>query len=55
MLLRLQDLIHRLDNTLYTHFEEENIPFIQFAFRWMNCLLLRELPFICILRLVNIY
>ena len=28
---------------LYSHLQSQGIEFIQFAFRWMNCLLMREL------------
>jgi len=28
---------------LYKHLEDEKVEFIQFAFRWINCLLMREL------------
>lgn len=39
----LKDLINRIDSELYTHLVNENVEFIQFSFRWMNCLLMREL------------
>ena len=55
MILLLDDLIHRLDINLYTHFQTESLQYMQFGFRWMNCLLLRELPFQCILRLWDTY
>lgn len=38
----LKDLINRIDSSLYNHLEAENVEFIQFSFRWMNCLLMRE-------------
>lgn len=28
---------------LAAHLEAENVEFMQFAFRWMNCLLMREI------------
>ena len=28
---------------LAAHLESENVEFMQFAFRWMNCLLMREI------------
>lgn len=28
---------------LYAHLEFQNVEFMQFAFRWMNCLLMREI------------
>ena len=55
MVLRLEDLINRIDKELYEHFETEGLQFIQFGFRWMNCLLLRELPLRGILRLWDTY
>jgi hypothetical protein len=39
----LKDLISRIDSDLYAHLVSENVEFIQFSFRWMNCLLMREL------------
>lgn len=55
MILLLEDLIHRLDLNLYAHFQTESLQYMQFGFRWMNCLLIRELPFPCILRLWDTY
>jgi hypothetical protein len=36
---------------LVTHLESNGLEFFQFAFRWMNCLLMRELPFKLVIRL----
>jgi TBC1 domain family member 2 len=55
MILRLEDLIHRLDKELHNHFLAEGIQYIQFSFRWMNCALLRELPLASIMRLWDSY
>lgn len=55
MMLRLEDLIHRIDNELYTLFENECVNFQIFSFRWMNCALLRELPLHAVLRLWDTY
>lgn len=55
MLLRLEDLVHRIDAELYAHFQEESVQFFQFSFRWMNCLLLRELPMTAVIRLWDTY
>ncbi|KAK4555999.1 GTPase-activating protein [Recurvomyces mirabilis] len=38
----LRDLTARIDGALAKHMENEGIEFIQFSFRWMNCLLMRE-------------
>ena len=39
----LRDLTFRIDMNLARHLEAENVEFIQFSFRWMNCLLMREI------------
>ncbi|KAK3685861.1 GTPase-activating protein gyp1 [Podospora appendiculata] len=39
----LRDLTARIDSGLAKHLERENVEFIQFSFRWMNCLLMREI------------
>ncbi|KAI9808789.1 MAG: hypothetical protein M1825_003942 [Sarcosagium campestre] len=38
----LRDLTVRIDAALAKHLDEEGVQFIQFSFRWMNCLLMRE-------------
>jgi hypothetical protein len=40
---------------LHEHFERENVQFLHFAFRWMSCLLMRELKLSLILRLWDAY
>ncbi len=40
---------------LYRHLKNQNIEFLQFAFRWMNNLLMRELPMRCTIRLWDTY
>ncbi|KAG6813372.1 hypothetical protein H0H92_011638 [Tricholoma furcatifolium] len=37
---RMAELVARIDAA---HLEAENVEFMQFAFRWMNCLLMREI------------
>ncbi|KKP03190.1 hypothetical protein THAR02_04709 [Trichoderma harzianum] len=39
----LRDLTARIDSNLSKHLEHEGVEFIQFSFRWMNCLLMREI------------
>ena len=51
MVWRLQGIVQRIDTPLFEHFQEQGINFLQFAFRWMNCLLLRELPLDTVVRL----
>ncbi|KAI0074660.1 RabGAP/TBC [Panus rudis PR-1116 ss-1] len=40
---RMAELVARIDPPLAAHLEHENVEFMQFAFRWMNCLLMREI------------
>ncbi|KAF8497654.1 rab-GTPase-TBC domain-containing protein [Gautieria morchelliformis] len=40
---RMADLVARIDAPLSAHLEAQNVEFMQFAFRWMNCLLMREI------------
>ncbi|OBZ71054.1 GTPase-activating protein gyp1 [Grifola frondosa] len=40
---RMAELVARIDAPLAAHLEKENVEFMQFAFRWMNCLLMREI------------
>ena len=39
----LRDLTMRIDSTLANHLKQEGVEFMQFSFRWMNCLLMREI------------
>jgi hypothetical protein len=69
MLFALEELIRRIDGSfsefsqmlttniepLHKHFTDQGISFTQFAYRWMNCYLLRELPFTLILRMFDSY
>ena len=40
---------------LANHLQQEGIQFIQFAFRWMNCLLMREMPLRSTVRMWDTY
>jgi hypothetical protein len=40
---------------LYAHLDAQGLDFLQFSFRWMNCLLLREFPLHCVIRLWDAY
>lgn len=53
--LYLAELVGRVDAPLRKHLEDEGLDFLQFAFRWMNCLLMRELPFPLIVRAWDTY
>jgi hypothetical protein len=48
--------VHRKQHEpLVVHLEGEGIDFLQFAFRWVNCLLIREVPFRGAIRLWDTY
>jgi hypothetical protein len=51
----LKNLIKRDEPKLAIHFEKENLDFIQFAFRWMNCMLMREFKLNLIIRMWDTY
>lgn len=51
----LKDLTTRIDSGLAKHLEREGVEFMQFGFRWVNCLLMREFPVGCIIRMWDTY
>lgn len=55
MVFRLEELVRRIDSDLCDYLEATGIEFIQFSFKWMNCLLLREFSLQCIMRLWDTY
>jgi hypothetical protein len=55
MVRHLEALMASVDPGLVRHLEALNITFQQFAFKWMNCLLLRELTVVQSLRLWDTY
>lgn len=52
---KLEKICKRIDPVLYAHFASEQVEFFQFAFRWMNCLLMREVPMRVVLRMWDTY
>ncbi|XP_063713230.1 TBC1 domain family member 22B-like [Symsagittifera roscoffensis] len=51
----LKDLMKRIDCGLHEHLEDLEVEYLQFAFRWMNNLLMREIPLQCSIRLWDTY
>lgn len=43
------------NSAIVSKLEAEGIDFLQFAFRWVNCLLIREVPFSAAIRLWDTY
>mmetsp|Transcript_40460 Transcript_40460/g.77301 ORF Transcript_40460/g.77301 Transcript_40460/m.77301 type:complete len:181 (+) Transcript_40460:494-1036(+) len=52
---KLSELVRRIDGPMYTHVEAQGLQFLQFSFRWFNCLMLREVPFALVTRLWDTY
>lgn len=52
---QLRDLTTRIDADLAKHFENESVEYMQFSFRWMNCLLMRELSISNVIRMWDTY
>lgn len=52
---QLKDLITRDEPRLAKHLADQNLDFIQFAFRWMNCLLMREFELPLVIRMWDTY
>ncbi|KAM3303689.1 TBC1 domain family member 22B [Capsicum chacoense] len=55
LVFKLKELVRRIDEPVSTHMEEQGLEFLQFAFRWFNCLLIREIPFHLVTRLWDTY
>lgn len=51
----LRDLTTRIDSALAKHLESEGVEFMQFSFRWMNCLLMREMSIKNTIRMWDTY
>ncbi|KAL7411818.1 rab-GTPase-TBC domain-containing protein, partial [Mrakia frigida] len=52
---KMAELVGRIDPPLASHLDEQGIEFMQFAFRWMNCLLMREMNMRCTIRMWDTY
>lgn len=52
---QLEDLTQRVDQELHNHLISHDVSYLQFSFRWMNNLLMRELPVKASIRLWDTY
>ncbi|CAB4397857.1 uncharacterized protein OCT59_016700 [Rhizophagus irregularis] len=52
---KLKDLINRINAPLAAHLQKEGVEYLQFAFRWMNCLLMREMSLKHTIRMWDTY
>ncbi|KAK6116749.1 hypothetical protein DH2020_049482 [Rehmannia glutinosa] len=55
LVFKLKELVRRIDEPFSRHMEDQGLEFLQFAFRWFNCLLIREIPFHLVTRLWDTY
>ncbi|ORX67379.1 RabGAP/TBC [Linderina pennispora] len=53
--VKLRELVSRINRPLADHLSAEGIEFIQFAFRWINCLLMREVSLANTVRMWDTY
>ncbi|PKK29057.1 TBC1 domain family, member 22A [Columba livia] len=51
----LEELVSRIDEQVHRHLDQHEVKYLQFAFRWMNNLLMREVPLHCTIRLWDTY
>jgi hypothetical protein len=51
----LKELVGRIDAPLNEHLNSLCVEYLVFSFRWMNCLLMREIPMKCTIRLWDTY
>ena len=52
---KVKEIVKRVDMELFEHFERQNVDFIQFAFRWANCFLMREFTLEKVVRMWDTY
>lgn len=51
----LEQLVRKVDYDLCSHLMTEGVEVTHFSFKWMNCLLVREMPFSCVIRIWDTY
>ncbi|KAI3384818.1 hypothetical protein SNEBB_009071 [Seison nebaliae] len=51
----LENIVKKVNMQIHEHLKHHKIKYLQFAFRWINSLLLRELPLRCVVRLWDTY
>ncbi|OIR59154.1 MAG: TBC1 domain family protein [Amphiamblys sp. WSBS2006] len=52
---KIEKIVGKIDPELLRHLQRENVLFIHFCFRWISCLLVREIPLECIIRMWDTY
>mmetsp|Transcript_8872 Transcript_8872/g.15925 ORF Transcript_8872/g.15925 Transcript_8872/m.15925 type:complete len:416 (+) Transcript_8872:79-1326(+) len=51
MVQRYRDVLRRIDGTLSEHLEQQGVQLLPTVLRWVTCLMVRELPIACCIRL----
>lgn len=54
-LQKLEEIMEKIDPELLEHLNKEKFEIPQFGLRWMNCLLMREIPFKLVIRMIDTY
>ncbi len=52
---KMKEIVKRVDLQLHDHLEKQQVDFIQFAFRWVNCFLMREFALDKVIRMWDTY
>lgn len=52
---KMNEIVIRVDPELHNHFENQDINYVQFAFRWINCFFVREFTLDKVVRLWDTY
>lgn len=55
MMNKIKEIVKRVEPDLAEHMEQQEIEYIQFAFRWVNCFLMREFPIAKMIRMWDTY
>ncbi len=55
MLTKVKELVKRMNGQLFDHLEKQGVDFLQFAFRWVNCFLMREFTLDKVIRMWDTY
>ena len=55
MVEKLEEITRLVDGEMIEYFDKQEIKFMQFSFRWMNCYLMREFDLKLIIRLWDTY
>eukprot|EP00917_Polyrhabdina_sp_WS-2016_P013639 GHVP01029852.1.p1 GENE.GHVP01029852.1~~GHVP01029852.1.p1 ORF type:complete len:352 (+),score=61.45 GHVP01029852.1:2-1057(+) len=52
---KIELIISKMEPELYAHLKKEKVDFLHFGFRWISCLLIREIPLRHIIRMWDTY